>query len=275
MSVKVIKMEIGISIFGGIPFEKQIEYFKRGGINKTFISSETENFDEVMKLFNENGIICETLHAPFDKINDMWGDDEEAAENMLNRLKDSVDKCKKYNIPVSIVHLSSGKPMPEINEKGLKRYEELFLYAKENGVAIALENQRFLENLEYFMNNYDTPRFCWDSGHEYGFTKNIKFLDYFGDRLTALHIHDNRCGIDTDDHLVPYDGMIDFDIVASDLAKSGYKGTLMLELGRNVIIDGKNIYENMSDEEFINHAQKAARKLADKIEKITMENYIK
>ena len=42
----------------------------------------------------------------------------------------------------------------------------------------------------------------------------------------------------------------------------------MLELGRNPVIDGKIMYENMSDEEYIIHAFEAAKKLSDKIEKI-------
>ena len=38
--------------------------------------------------------------------------------------------------------------------------------------------------------------------------------ELFGDRLCALHIHDNRCGVNTDDHLLPFDGSIDFEDVA-------------------------------------------------------------
>ncbi len=259
-------MEIGISIYSGISIEKQVECFKKLGVTRTFTGSEKPDFDNIMKIFNENGIICETLHAPYNKINDMWGEDEEAAKNMVNRLKDSVDKCAKYNIPVSIVHLSSGRPMPEINEKGIKRFEEVFDYAVEKGVIIALENQRYRENLEYFMERYKTPGFCWDNGHEYGFSKGIRFMDLFGDRLCALHIHDNRCGIDTDDHLLPFDGNIDFEVVAKAIADSSYNGTVMLEVTKLASTDGKKVYENLTDEEYIKRAFDAVKKLADMVE---------
>lgn len=260
-------MEIGISIYDGVDYQTQVKYFKKFGINRTFGRSEDENFDEIMELFRENDIICEALHAPYNKINNMWSDDEEKADITIAQLKDSIDKCARYNIPVAVVHLSSGRPMPEIHEIGVKRFEEIFNYAKEKGVTVALENQRYIENISYFMEKYETPGFCWDNGHEYGFSKGIKFMDLFGDRLVALHIHDNRCGIDTDDHLLPFDGNINFDEVAQILADSGYKGTLMLEIAKNIKIDGEEPYMNLTDEEYIKRAVDSAKKLAEMVEK--------
>ena len=74
-----------------------------------------------MELFMENGIICDNLHAPYLNINHMWGEDVVAGEAMLGQLLDSVDKCHRYGIPRTIVHLSSGRPMPAITEIGLRR----------------------------------------------------------------------------------------------------------------------------------------------------------
>lgn len=258
-------MEIGISIYNGIAIQDQVRYFKTLGVKRTFISSETPDFDNVMQLFQDNGIICETLHAPFDHINDMWGD-EDAASRMLGRLKDSVDKCAMYHIPVTIVHLSSGCPMPEINEAGIQRFQALFQYAEEKGVIVALENQRYLENLSFFMDRYRSVGFCWDNGHEYGFTKGIRFMPLFGDRLSALHIHDNRCGENTDDHLLPFDGSINFETVAKNIADSGYQGTLMLEVNRLASIEGEQLYASISDEEYVKRAVASAKRLVDMIE---------
>jgi len=259
-------MEIGISIFGGIDFDTQAKLFKKYGVRKTFIMSETPDIDNVIKCFNENGVTLESLHAPFDRINDMWSEDKEKAGKMLDRLKNGVKLCSKHNIPVIVVHLSSGKPMPEITQTGVKRFEELFEYANEKGVKIALENQRFKENLSYFMDRYENVGFCWDTGHENCFTSGINFMELYGDRLCALHIHDNRCLADKDDHLLPFDANIDFDKVASFLAKSTYDKAIMLEVGKNAHVDGKMIYENMSDEEYVKRARMAAQKLCDMIE---------
>ncbi|MBQ8743380.1 MAG: sugar phosphate isomerase/epimerase [Clostridia bacterium] len=259
-------METGMCIFNGIDFADQVKYLKKHGVSRTFVMSDTPDFDKVMELFSENGIICETLHAPFDKINDMWSTNETSAQSMLDRLKDGVDKCAKYKIPTIIVHVSSGQPMPEINAQGVARYDELFEYARSAGVTVALENLRYLENLSFFMDRHADLVFCWDCGHEYGFTKGIRFLNLYGDRLGALHIHDNRCGVNTDDHLIPFDGMIDFDKITDALAEVSYTGTMMLEIGKLVSVEHSLPYASLSDEEFIIRAASAAKKLADEVE---------
>ena len=259
-------MQIGINIFDGITLERQIQLFKKYGVARTFLSSEMPAFDRAMQLLQENDILCESLHAPYSGINAMWGEDEEAGQQMLNRLKDSVDKCAKYGIPVTVVHLSSGRPMPAIGENGLRRYEDLFSYAAERGVTVALENQRYLENLAYFMEHYDIPAFCWDNGHQYCCLNGVDLMGRFGSRLAFLHIHDNRNQLDADDHLIPFDGKIPFDEVAHQIAESGFTGTLMLEIGKLSMIDGKQVYENVTEEEYVKRAAEAARRIADMVE---------
>ena len=259
-------MNTGICVYDCHDHRKLINIFKKLGIDRTFLHYRGENFPDVVKLYVENGIICETIHSPFSKINDMWSEDEKTAKEMVDSLKDSIDICKKYNIPIAVVHLSSGYPMPPMNEKGIERFDEVFSYAKENGVIVALENQRFTENLSFFMARHETLTFCWDNGHEYGFTKGIRFMDTYGDRTTCIHIHDNRCGINTDDHLIPFDGNIDFNIVAKDLAKNGFDGTLMLEIGKTATCGDVSPYENMTDEEYIEYAFNAAKKLASMVD---------
>lgn len=257
-------MKVGIGLYGNADYMEDIKALKGAGIDKTFISSENLHFDEVMQAFKENGITCETLHAPFDKINDMYK--EEGGDEMLARLKDGVDKCAKYDIPVLIVHLSSGRPMPEINELGEKRFKALFDYADEKGVIIAIENQRYRENIEYFMGKYKNLKFCWDNGHEATFSDGVKFMPLFGDRLVALHIHDNECGVDTDNHVLPFDGNIDFEEVAKILAENGYTGTLMLEVSKGSDFEGVKIYENLTNDEFVKKAAESVRKLSDMVE---------
>ncbi len=255
-------MNIGIVIFSGISVESQVENMKKVGINRTFVSSEIHNFDNVMDLFRRENIICETLHAPFNRINDMWSHDRDAGDCILNRLKDSIDKCCRYGVPVSVVHLSSKCPMPEINEIGIERFDKLFAYAEEKGIIIALENQRYLENIDFFMKRHPEARFCYDVGHEHCFTSGIDFMDHFGDRLVALHIHDNSCIYNADDHLLPFDGKIDYSVPAKKIAESGFTGTLMLEVEKTSSVDDVAIYEHMSNLEYYSRAADAANKLA-------------
>lgn len=258
-------MEIGIQLCGRIDCESQAAIFKKIGINRTFIGSEHPDFDKTMECLKKNDIICETLHAPFDKINDMWKADE-AGEKMLERLIDGVDKCAKYDIPVLVVHISSGCPMPEMNETGIKRFEKLVEYANEKNIIIAFENQRYMENLQYMMKNHPKAGFCWDNGHESCFTPGMHFMPHFGDRLVALHIHDNCGEYNADNHVLPFDGKINFEEVAKYIAQSGKNVTVMLETSRFSKYYGESIYEKLTDEEFFVKAAAAARRLADMIE---------
>lgn len=255
-------MDIGMSIFNGVSLENIIKFFKKHHIIHTFIKSDHPEFERALALFAENGIICDNLHAPFKNINAMWGEDEEAAKAMMDEITDSIDKCQKYGIPTTIVHLSGGKPMPEITPQGIARYEYLFRYAKERGVTVALENLRYMENIFYFLDNYPQCAFCWDCGHQYAY-QHTRYLWLYGHRLGALHLHDNRRGVDTDDHMLPFDGNIPMEQVAEDIAASGYTGTLMLEVGR-LIVTGD--YNDLSEEEFMDRAAAAVSKLNHMVE---------
>ena len=90
-----------------------------------------------------------------------------------------------------------------------------------------------------------------------------KYLPKYGCRLAALHLHDNRCGVDTDDHLLPFEGAIPMEEVAKDLVKSGYRGTLMLEIGRLI---ETHTYDEMSEEDYMDRAAAAAFRLNDLVE---------
>lgn len=254
-------MKIGMNIFDGIDFNIQPTLFRELGVSSTFLCSELEDFDKVTQGFLQKGIAVESLHAPFSGINDIWyeGDD---GEYMLKRLIDSVDKCARYKIPVSVVHTSSGWERPEsVTDTGLRRYERLFEHAEKHGVTIAAENLRRPDVFDYFMKNYSVG-FCWDCGHENCFTEGVRFMKDYGERAVALHIHDNMCERGGDNHLLPFDGKIDFGLVAYELAEKGYGGTLMLEISKNSKKNGVAIYEKLTDAQFVMIAKQAAERLA-------------
>lgn len=257
-------MNIGLSV-GNINWKQHIEFLKKVGVDRTFIMSDVPQFDEIMTAFKKNNIICETLHSPLYKLNDMWLENDEG-DKMLKRLIECVDQCVKYGVPTMIVHLSGGRPMPPITERGIERYDILMDYSIKNNINIAYENSRYLENLELMINRHPRAFFCWDCGHENCFTTGIKHMSLFGKRVGALHIHDNPCTIDTDSHLIPFDGNIDFNIVAKDLADSGYTGTLMLEITKDATDEAKEKYKDISVDEYYQRAADAARKLTNMVE---------
>jgi len=262
------KLGINLHCYGlELPIEEQVALMKANGFERTFCVSSGENFEENFKIVDKAGITFDNLHAPFRKINDIWhpGEDGDA---MLASLIDGAEKCSTHGIPAMVVHLSSGLTPPYVNETGHDRFARLMEYAAKNNVTICYENQRMLSNLAFAFEEFkDQPRFCWDCGHEFCFTPGRHYMPIFGDKLAALHIHDNRAIFNKDDHMIPFDANIDFSYVSKQIALSKYEGTLMLE----VIRHSSDYYTDWSAEKYYAHAAEAARKLAGMIDKAAEE----
>lgn len=260
-------MEIGMNLdccLEEIPLEEVISLMKKNGFTKTFCMASREDAPEVIQKVQEAGIEFESLHAQLANINDIWRLDEKGDE-MLEKLCKNIELCRKFQIPTIVVHVSAGRPAPMVNDKGLARYEKLMECAAENQVKIAYENSRALGNLALILENYEEAGFCWDAGHEYCFTPGMDFMPYFGHKLEAIHIHDNRAILDEDAHMIPFDGVNDMDKIARELAKVNYQKCIMLELLWRTK-EQRGYYEGMSIEEFYERAAAAARKLADMVE---------
>lgn len=259
-------MSIGVQWNSFLPPHEGAKALVAAGIDSTMMDAETPEAREVLSVFSAHGIVCENLHAPFDGINAIWQTGD-AGERMLCRLMAAMELAGEFGVPNVIVHLSSKTPMPPITEVGEERLCRLVSRAEALGVRTVFENQRFLENLAWAMERFPTAGFCWDTGHEHCFTSGIRFMESFGQRLAALHVHDNRCVYDGDEHLLPFDGKIDFAYVARMIAATPYRGSLMLEVFRTSRRDGEAIYASLSPEEFYRLAAERARRIADLVEK--------
>ena len=264
-------MEIGINLHAmvGLTDEAYIKTIAELGFRATFCMAQPrERMEQLGRLCAAENIRFDTLHAPFDHINDIWLDCE-GGQRMLAELKDCVDQCLVVGAPIAVVHLSSKMKPPTITDIGRGRFEELVAYARKKGVKIAFENQRKLFNLAWAFETFgpeDGVGFCWDCGHENCFTPGKQFMPLFGDRLICTHIHDNNGVFNEDKHMLPFDGTLDYQRVARQLRESGYQGTLMLEVmaGTNHHYEGEN-YQGMSPQEYLQRAAAAAKRLANMV----------
>jgi len=203
------------------------------------------------------GIECETLHAPFYRINDIWMDTA-AGDEALAELKQCVEHCRIAGASIMVVHLSSGATPPSITDAGRSRFTRLVDFTAAKNVRIAFENQRMLANLAWALETFpeDCAGFCWDCGHENCFTPGRRYMPLFSKRLLCTHIHDNMGVYNEDSHLIPFEGNVDFAYVAEAIRESGFTGTLMLEIGNKTQYDEKD-----TPEFFLEKAAAAAGKL--------------
>jgi len=255
--------ELGMCIGSYENEEKQREItslIKQAGFNACFTGYERDDAAARMacEVAQKMGLRIDSIHAPFDGINHMWLPGEEGDE-ILSRLIKSIDVCADYGINQAVVHLSSGWNSPQVNDLGTARYDQLVNHAIKKGVKVAFENLRKLANVAYAMERYSNNSevgFCWDSGHELCYTKQVEFLPIFGDRLCCVHLHDNLGILSGDQHMLPFDGKRDWQRAAALLKSTGYQGPIMLENGHD-----PRFYSDLSYEQFLERAYNSAVKI--------------
>ncbi len=261
------KVGINLHAKAGLSDEEYIHRIAALGFTSLFSGSRLGSMERAAKIADlcaANGIHYETLHAPFDHINDMWLEGE-GGDAMLRELTACVDACVIAGVDIAVVHLSSGDNAPSITDLGRARFSSLVDYAAKKGVRIAFENQRKLANLSWAFETFtdtDTVGFCWDCGHENCFTPGREYMPLFGDRLICTHIHDNSGIYNEDLHLIPFDGTNDFERIAGQLRRSSFQGSLMLE----VIASVTSRYDTVSVEDYLQKAYTAISRLAAMVE---------
>jgi len=220
--------------------EEQIPMIGRAGFDGVFTGwSDGAPISEGAKIVSDNGMIYQSLHAPFTRANLMW-ESGYAGEEVTDELCRCLDACAENGIPITVAHAFIGFDTHNPNEWGVKRFGRAAEYAKSIGVKLALENTEGEEYLELLMEALsDNPAvgFCIDTGHEMCYNHSRDLITKYGDRLIATHLNDNMGITDEnnitwldDSHLLPFDGIADWCGIADRLLAVGYTGELTFEL---------------------------------------------
>lgn len=186
------------------------------------------------RIGEDNGIFCNQSHAPF-PVN---------MPEVKSYLKRALECTAIAGGKICVIHPDNNKS-PEENADF---YSSLIPFAKEVGVRIAAENmwnwkdntytsvtsaacsdeKSFLAHLNAVNDDYLVA--CLDIGHAemQGLnTSAVKMINALGDKLQALHIHDNDKV--SDSHQLPFTMMIDFHAIVKALKENNYKGIFTLE----------------------------------------------
>ncbi len=238
-------------------FEKAIEEVAKAGFDAwDFTLTSMANFDwqtgkatltdselngneykkyarKLRKIGEDYGIHCNQSHAPFptrDKV-------------VLSTLKRAIECTAEAGGKICIIHPDNYKSA----EENAEMYFNLLPFAKECGVKIAAENmwcwpegsktaaraacsdhEDFIKHLNVVNDDYFVA--CLDIGHASMAGLNTsaeKMIHTLGDKLQALHIHDND--LLHDSHQIPFSMNIDFQKVVKALKDIDYKGYFTLE----------------------------------------------
>ena len=247
--------------------DEHAKLIQEAGFSSVFTGmGDVVNPLETAEIFAQHGLEYETIHARFNRINHIWFDTEEG-EDVEREFLQCVDICAQIGVPILVLHLSSGEAAPQITDIGRSRFDRIIERACQKNVKTAFENQRKLANLSWVLEYYGTDKnvgFCWDCGHEGCFTPGREYMPLFGDRLMCLHIHDNHCVYNEDEHLLPFDGTYPFENFARHIKKSGFQGTLMLETSKG----NSPIYADMSYQAYYQKAYQTTKRLEEMIEAV-------
>jgi sugar phosphate isomerase/epimerase len=199
-----------------------------------------EDKNQLPEMARKAGLEIENVHMPFEETNYIWTDSINA-EAIVERNKNCILDCAKHNIPTAVMHLTNGDTPPPFWQIGLDRIKSIIDLAERKNVNIAIENLRNPQSLQLVFSNIKSNKlgFCYDSGHENCYTKGVDFLELYGDKLMALHLHDND-GSD-DQHRIIGEGTINWNSVASKLKATNYKGAVTLEIVNDIANNNSTI----------------------------------
>ncbi len=266
-------LEIGINTNNecGESFYDTCNNIKETGFGSVMIALLRGQEEKQFECVKNFGLNIQFVHLD-NSSNDMWvqgySHDKQKAV-----YKKQIDMCAKYGVPIAILHATIGDPCYKVitpNDYALNEFKNLVEYAKTKNVLLALENvdDNSYEHFSFLLNNIESDNFgfCYDVGHHNLYNKNINFINLYGERLFAVHLHDNwgnyKIGDDFthDLHLLPFDGNIDFEKVIQQLKKVQYKNAIMLEVHKSPVGEPK-IYNDLTNLEFLNKAKYTAEKL--------------
>lgn len=208
-----------------------------------FRLSEEEFHAELLRqktLFSSHGLEVSQAHAPWRTPKD--GDPEERRK-WIDAMKKSIRGthtlgCTRFIVHPLMPYMDTAENPDEVWQMNEAFLADLADYAKGYGITVCLENMPFpvfpiatveddlkmLSKLER-----DNLKICLDTGHAAIFNGSdvASAVRTVADKLEAVHIHDNMGK--SDEHLIPGDGIIDWDAFAEALKEIGFDKVVSLE----------------------------------------------
>jgi len=220
---------------------------------------------ELKQVGIDNGIECNQSHAPCPS----------RCAQIRSYYKRAIECTAEAGGKICIIHPDNNKNAEENRDM----YLELLPFAKEHNVRIATENmwnwdnelnqasfaacatpESFNAHLDAVNDEYFVA--CLDIGHaemKGSNTNAVEMIRALGNRLSAVHIHDNDKWHDS--HQIPFSMDIDFNGVVAALKEVNYKGYFTLEAYNYL-----STYTKTDVFDGIKNLAESARKLANMFE---------
>ena len=200
---------------------------------------------DVAQWFKDHEVSLHSVHAPLYGDTD-WGRlgglaislaylERRLRVDSMDEIKRSLDIADLLPFRYLIVHM--GLPDEDYDlskfDAVLTSLEHLKVAAKDRGVQLLLENvpnelgtpERLVEFLQYSRLNV---KICFDTGHAHMAGGVHSAFETLRTYIASTHVHDNRR--EKDDHLMPFDGEIDWTQTVRDLRSGEGQFPVLFEL---------------------------------------------
>ena len=204
---------------------------------------------DLQQWLTEAALELHGVHAPVAEsfTNGRWGEmlslasaDADARMHALGEAEAALYVARRLPFNVLVVHLglprTQAGPGDNSRDGARRSIEQLQKKAWPLGVRIAVEvipnELSRAESLVHFVEDVVETAdvgICLDFGHAHMDGDLIDAIETVSEHLFATHVHDNRGR--QDDHLVPFEGTIDWAGALTAIQKVGFEGTLLLEIG--------------------------------------------
>ena len=204
--------------------------------------------DSLAKWLDDTRLRLHAIHAPITDsyVNGKWGRSFSTAWNVADERPCAIEEtcaaleiARKIETSFLVVHLGTptGYASDQDNspQAAGESVTELQALTQPLGLQLALEvipNPLSTATALVKLLEEDTALpdvgLCLDFGHAFLGGDLIEEIEVASEHLLTTHLHDNLGT--RDDHLVPFEGRIDWPTAMMTMRKVGYKGALMLEV---------------------------------------------
>ncbi len=202
---------------------------------------------QLAEWLKETGLALHGVHAPIAEsmaAGDRWGaaisigvSDNARRQAAVKEMDAALNIARQIEASAFVVHL--GTPTVQGGENSrtaaFRSIEEICRLAEPVGVAVALEvipnpisdGDSLVTMIERDLEATNAV-ICLDFGHAFLMGDVPDTIESVAEHLATTHVHDNKGK--KDDHLVPFEGRINWDVALMTMQKVGYDGTYLMEL---------------------------------------------
>lgn len=237
-------LSIGTTFNYAIPLKEQLPMIRAAGFTHISLGGgdlahsnylDADGRKALNKFMSGFGMKICSLHVPFRAGVDISLPERGPSAAGRELIRQCIDAAEELAAGVVIFHPGPDHAEHDPRRKGMLAGQviKLIEHIGNRPIRLAVENVRneaLNRALGGSLDAVSDPRYglCYDTSHDNLAARPMGILLEYGTRLIAVHVSDNRG--EKDDHLLPFEGVIDWKKFCGIFARLKYTGKFLLEV---------------------------------------------